>query len=230
VAETAPESGADRAARAPGRVAPAPASGPPLVAPPPAPAQHSAGRATSETSGGDRAGTDAAPAAAPERAAPTREPYGGQPTATPPPSESTREAERAAVEDQPTHLEREPAPSAGQAAAPRDEPTALAPDDARTREPLAPAANAEPTAPEPEPEPELAEAPAAAPLIAVVDPCRRARAHWSAASSTLRERMDTLARCLDAESYACRASAAALTPALTDLEWAEQRVEAACPR
>jgi len=71
---------------------------------------------------------------------------------------------------------------------------------------------------------------AGAPLAAAVDGCRRAREHWAAASATLRTRMDTLARCLDGESYRCSATAQALAPALTDLEWAEQRVEAACPR
>jgi hypothetical protein len=161
-------------------------------------------------------GEDTAPASAGVARAP--EPDAPPPlVAAPPLARSDRALESAAEDTAP--LDREP---------PRPEPEAAAPAPAPSAAPSAPAepvpAPSPPEAAEPAPE----DSPAA-PLIAVVDPCRRARDHWAAAAYTLREGMDTLARCLDAESYACRASAAALAPALTDLEWAEQRVESACP-
>jgi hypothetical protein len=44
----------------------------------------------------------------------------------------------------------------------------------------------------------------------------------------VREASDALARCLDAETFACRESAAKLAPALAELEWAEQQVGERC--
>jgi hypothetical protein len=49
------------------------------------------------------------------------------------------------------------------------------------------------------------------------------------AADAARERAIALTRCLEGDTHKCRPVAAALAPALTDLEWAEQQVEAACP-
>ncbi len=78
--------------------------------------------------------------------------------------------------------------------------------------------------PEAAPSPTPAEVPLAAP-----NPCQRARARWQDAGATARARLSALSRCLEGTSYRCRVEAAALEPALSELEWAEQQVEAACP-
>lgn len=68
-----------------------------------------------------------------------------------------------------------------------------------------------------------------APRWPLADPCPRARDRWREVAEMARERTAALTRCLEGDSFRCRPMAAALAPALTDLEWAEQEVEAACP-
>jgi hypothetical protein len=65
--------------------------------------------------------------------------------------------------------------------------------------------------------------------LAPLDACDRARARWRDAAAGLREQAAALDRCLAGAGYRCRPEAAALAPALSALEWAEQRVEDACP-
>jgi hypothetical protein len=75
-------------------------------------------------------------------------------------------------------------------------------------------------------EPEEEEAPR---LPRRVDPCDAARARWQRAAADAEARAAALNRCLRAGAYRCRPAGAAMAPALTELEWAEQQVEAACP-
>jgi hypothetical protein len=58
--------------------------------------------------------------------------------------------------------------------------------------------------------------------------CERARARWREAGTAARERASALSRCIDTTGYRCRSQSAALAPALSELEWAEQQVEASC--
>jgi hypothetical protein len=113
-----------------------------------------------------------------------------------------------------------PAPASPRAAVP--EPAA--PPDAPGSPPAAPAAS-EPAAPEPPPQ-GLGEA--VARRLARIDSCDRARARWREAAGAARERAAILAQCLDAGGYRCRTEAAAIAPALSALEWAEQQVESTC--
>jgi len=69
---------------------------------------------------------------------------------------------------------------------------------------------------------------AVAPRLAL-DPCPRARARWDEAARVADARAGAFTRCLRSGSYRCRAEGAAIAPALTELEWAEQQVEDACP-
>ncbi len=62
-----------------------------------------------------------------------------------------------------------------------------------------------------------------------VDPCDAAHERWRRAAADADARAGELSRCLRGGSYRCRAAAAAMGPALSELEWAEQQVEAACP-
>jgi hypothetical protein len=64
--------------------------------------------------------------------------------------------------------------------------------------------------------------------LAAAAPCERAKSHWRDAAERTRELAAELNSCLASGSYRCRKESAALAPALTDLEWAEQRVEEAC--
>src|SRR5436853_483071 len=64
--------------------------------------------------------------------------------------------------------------------------------------------------------------------LAAAAPCERARARWRDAAGTAGELSTALGRCLESGSYRCRRESAALAPALTALEWAEQQVEDAC--
>ena len=64
--------------------------------------------------------------------------------------------------------------------------------------------------------------------LAGAAPCERARARWREAAGTAGELNTALGRCLESGSYRCRRESAALAPALTALEWAEQQVEEAC--
>lgn len=61
-----------------------------------------------------------------------------------------------------------------------------------------------------------------------VDPCRRARERWTKASDEARLRLADLDACLARGQAGCRGAAAALAPALSALEWAEQAVEEGC--
>lgn len=81
----------------------------------------------------------------------------------------------------------------------------------------------------PTPEAEVESEPEVAPRWPLVDRCADAKDRWRQAADTARERSAALTRCLEGDTYKCRPVAAALAPALTDLEWAEQQVEAACP-
>jgi hypothetical protein len=58
--------------------------------------------------------------------------------------------------------------------------------------------------------------------------CDRARTRWHEAADRARAAADALTRCLDGGSFACRATAAKLAPAVADLEWAEQQVADRC--
>lgn len=62
-----------------------------------------------------------------------------------------------------------------------------------------------------------------------VDPCDAARERWRRAAAAADARAAELSRCLRAGDYRCRAAAAAMAAPLSELEWAEQQVEAACP-
>jgi len=210
-----------------------PPDAPAAVAPPAARAFEVDGDAAatgSETAGVAAPSPAAAPDPAPETVpAPARDevvraaPPASPPAATAPPPAPEPTATDLARDTPPTHHQPAPQPAAPPAdtAPSRDPAPGWAP-----LVPTSPAANSEARAKV------AAEGTGAAgaPLVPAVDGCRRAREHWAAASATLRTRMDTLARCLDGASHRCSATAQALAPALTDLEWAEQRVEAACPR
>ncbi|HLK09810.1 MAG TPA: hypothetical protein VKW76_00345 [Candidatus Binatia bacterium] len=69
---------------------------------------------------------------------------------------------------------------------------------------------------------------AVAPQLAL-DPCPRAQARWREAAQAADERAAALRRCVAAGTYRCREASAALAPALSALEWAEQQVDDACP-
>ena len=98
-------------------------------------------------------------------------------------------------------------------------------DVAGPSSPPAAAAPAEPPAAEKPPR-GLGEA--VARQLAGAAPCERARARLREAADTAGELSTALGRCLDGGSYRCRRESAALAPALTALEWAEQQVDDAC--
>ena len=120
-----------------------------------------------------------------------------------------------------------PAPPAPPApAAPVAAPAASVPP------PPSPAAAVEAPAPPPVPAPPAAPESERKPLLSerlAEQACERARSRWADAAARARDAMAALGRCLDAGSYACRATAAALAPAIGDLEWAEQQVADRCP-
>jgi hypothetical protein len=66
-------------------------------------------------------------------------------------------------------------------------------------------------------------------LPRAIDPCVSARERWRRAAAAAESRAAELTQCLRAGNYHCRATASAMAPALSELEWAEQQVEAACP-
>jgi hypothetical protein len=73
--------------------------------------------------------------------------------------------------------------------------------------------------------------PAPAPLLAeriAAERCARARTGWQEAAARARTAADALTRCLEVTPFACRRAAAALVPAVADLEWAEQQVADRC--
>jgi hypothetical protein len=66
-------------------------------------------------------------------------------------------------------------------------------------------------------------------LPRATDPCDAAHERWRRAAAAAESRQAELTECLRGGSYRCRSVAAAVAPALSELEWAEQQVEAACP-
>ena len=120
-----------------------------------------------------------------------------------------------------------PPPEPAPAVAPRTvPPTTAAP--AATAETPGPVSAASAESPPPTAPPRgLAEA--VGRQVALADPCARARSRWREAAHAADELAGTLSRCLRQGGYRCRAASAALAPALSTLEWAEQEVEDACP-
>jgi hypothetical protein len=66
-------------------------------------------------------------------------------------------------------------------------------------------------------------------LPRATDPCDAAHERWRRAAAAAEARAAELTQCLRGGSYRCRPAASAMAPALSELEWAEQQVEAACP-
>jgi len=98
-----------------------------------------------------------------------------------------------------------------------------------TAPPAARAPAPSPTPPaEPPPSPPRGLVPDIQQRIGRVGSCERARARWRDAGAVARDHATALSRCLDGSSYRCRAESAALAPALSELEWAEQQVDANC--
>jgi hypothetical protein len=122
---------------------------------------------------------------------------------------------------------------------PAPPPPAPAPTAPTPAPPPPPPPSPKVSAPPPPPPPVAAPAPAPSPaqpeeqepprLFERVDPCVQARNRWRQAAAVANARATELSRCLQGESYKCRAAAAALAPTLSELEWAEQQVESACP-
>jgi hypothetical protein len=124
-------------------------------------------------------------------------------------------------------------------------PPATLPPPAPTLAPRVPATTLPPPPLPPAPPTTLAPAPVAAPpppppaspdqpeeaprLPQRVDPCDAAHERWRRAAAEADARAAELSRCLRAASDRCRAAASAMGPALSEFEWAEQQVEAACP-
>jgi hypothetical protein len=130
------------------------------------------------------------------------------------------------------------APPATLAPAPTSPPTTHAPRVPATTPPpstLPPAAPpstlpAPPATAAPPPPVAAPEQPEEAPRLPQrVDPCDAAHERWRRAAAAADARAAELGRCLRAGGYRCRPAAAAMGPVLTELEWAEQQVEAACP-
>lgn len=142
------------------------------------------------------------PAAPPATAPPTPAPTVAPPTPAPPP----------------------PPPPAAQAPSPPT-PAAPPPPTPTVAPPPPPSAPA-PAARGAQGTPEQEEPPR---LFERVDPCVRARERWRQAAAVANARAADLTRCLQGDSYRCRPAASALAPALSELEWAEQQVESACP-
>src|SRR5262245_47402442 len=115
-----------------------------------------------------------------------------------------------------------PAPQATTPAPPPVPPTTLAP----VTRPATPTTVPPPPPPPAPSEPEREEPPR---LPVRIDPCVAARERWQRAAGAADARASDLTRCLRAGGYHCRSVAAAIAPALSELEWAEQQVEAACP-
>jgi hypothetical protein len=128
-------------------------------------------------------------------------------------------------------------PAAPRAAAPLPAapppPPAPAPSAAAAAlQPAAPPPPAAPSQPAPAATPPSTAAPAETPPLLserlAAAACERAQRHWHDAADTVRDRSAALDSCLAATPYQCRAAAAALAPALADLEWAEQQVATRC--
>jgi hypothetical protein len=111
------------------------------------------------------------------------------------------------------------APTSPPAPAPAPPPVAVHPSPPRAAEPPPPVAPSVPTE----------QAPSRSPGEALArERCARAQTRWRDAAADAREHATALARCLEGSTYRCRPESAALAPALSALEWAEQQVEAAC--
>ncbi len=145
---------------------------------------------------------------APAAATPTTSPRAPAPTAPPRPLPAPPPA---------------PAPTAPAAPPPTTLPPAAAVPPTVAPAPPPPTTIPPPAAPAPRSEDEPLRLPAR------VDPCEAARARWRAAAATAETRAAALTACLRAGDYRCRAAGAALAPALSELEWSEQQIEAACP-
>jgi hypothetical protein len=125
-------------------------------------------------------------------------------------------------------------------------------DAAVPAEPAAPdpPAGAAPAAPSARTVPAATSAPVAAPVVEPSAPdmppaeptvvpatlpspaelaCRRARENWRQARDDARRAARELTVCLDGEHRRCAPLGDRLGPILTQLEWAEQRLEATCP-
>jgi hypothetical protein len=130
-----------------------------------------------------------------------------------------------------------PSPSTTVPRAPLPPPTTLPPPPVPAAAPAPTAAPATSTTITPHPPVTTLSPPPPAPaaeepaprLPRRIDPCDAARARWQRAAADTEARAAELSRCLRAGGYRCRPAAAAMAPALTELEWAEQQVEAACP-
>ena len=183
----------------------------------------------------DVAGPASAPTVAATPAPTTPAPRAAAPTVAPSPTPAAPAAPVAAPAVAPT------AP----VAAPGAPPASVAvPAFPTTTLPPAPVAAAPPTTvPTPPPAPR-AEAPTstlpAVPTATTVPPpsplevlaerrCARAQERWQEAARQASGLAADLQRCLAAGSYQCRSAAAAMAPALSELEWAEQQVADACP-
>ena len=110
--------------------------------------------------------------------------------------------------------------------APAPTPPPPPPPSPKVSPPPPPPAAAAPAPAPPPAQPEEQEPPR---LFERVDPCVQARGRWRQAAAVANARATELSRCLQGESYKCRAAASVLAPALSELEWAEQQVESACP-
>jgi len=125
-----------------------------------------------------------------------------------------------------------PAPVAAAPVAPAPAPPATIPTAHAPAAPAAPAPTASaPVAPPPATTPPTSPPEEERPLLSeriAAARCDSARARWREAADAVRARTDALRHCLDETSYQCRERAAAVAPALTDLEWAEQQVADRC--
>lgn len=163
-----------------------------------------------------------APAAPPPSAPPTTQPRRRTVTPTTAPPVVTPPPTAPPATLPPPQAAPAPVPAAPSTTLPPYVPTTTLPPAAppTTLPPAAPAAPA-PTTPD-----QAEEAPR---LPRRVDPCDTAHERWRRAAAQADARAGELSRCLRAGSYRCRAAASAMAPALSELEWAEQQVEAACP-
>jgi hypothetical protein len=147
-------------------------------------------------------------------------PAAAAPQPVPPPTTPPTPAVQASPPPPPTTVPPPPPPAP---AAPAPTPAAPPPP------PPSPSVATPPPPPATTPPPAQREEQEPPRLFERVDPCAQARGRWRQAAAVANARAMELSRCLQGESYRCRAAAAALAPALSELEWAEQQVESACP-
>jgi hypothetical protein len=121
-----------------------------------------------------------------------------------------------------------PTPTAGSAAVATPPRAVSPPPPTAAVAPVAPS-TPEPPTPEPPAEPPVRSLGEALVRQLPAGDCARARARWKDAAHAADGLAGTLSRCLRAGAYRCRDASAALAPALTALEWAEQQVDDACP-